>query len=401
MAVSQTDIQIVATITSTIEVFGKMDLPGFVDILKNIFIEIEKVAANMLATMQKTLQKNFIELINCAIKATKYLVEGKLQEASKEAMKALNLLTPILEILSLIPPLALITGVLLALIYFCDNKKLLAIGALLGVLFVGIKWLMKIKSLSKVSASFSKVLNSANKLKQANPNAKAIPASQLKSSIKNAKNPVSPRTDSNISIKSTSSNSVKTTNTPLSTPKQASVQNNPLSTNQKTSTQGPMDTKFGDLTINKRNVQPKTEISSKIEHSNQNINVESNPKINKCTLSNESTESVQIDSLLNKEGSNGLSSGSKDFGNVGDKAVNIADDVPIFDSNKLLGINTNNTGNVGLSGLLDNGLANTNNSIRNLHTYTPNSMMEAQIEVQKYQMLGKVHQSTPKPNFGI
>ena len=401
MAVSQTDNQIVATITSTIEVFGKMDLPGFVDILKNIFIEIEKVAANMLATMQKTLQKNFIELINCAIKATKYLVEGKLQEASKEAMKALNLLTPILEILSLIPPLALITGVLLALIYFCDNKKLLAIGALLGVLFVGIKWLMKIKSLSKVSASFSKVLNSANKLKQANPNAKAIPASQLKSSIKNAKNPVSPRTDSNISIKSTSSNSVKTTNTPLSTPKQASVQNNPLSTNQKTSTQGPMDTKFGDLTINKRNVQPKTEISSKIEHSNQNINVESNPKINKCTLSNESTESVQIDSLLNKEGSNGLSSGSKDFGNVGDKAVNIADDVPIFDSNKLLGINTNNTGNVGLSGLLDNGLANTNNSIRNLHTYTPNSMMEAQIEVQKYQMLGKVHQSTPKPNFGI
>ena len=216
MAVSQTDNQIVATITSTIEVFGKMGLPGFVDILKNIFIEIEKVAANMLATMQKTLQKNFIELINCAIKATKYLVEGKLQEASKEAMKALNLLTPILEILSLIPPLALITGVLLALIYFCDNKKLLAIGALLGVLFVGIKWLMKIKSLSKVSASFSKVLNSANKLKQANPNAKAIPASQLKSSIKNAKNPVSPRTDSNISIKSTSSNSVKTTNTPLS-----------------------------------------------------------------------------------------------------------------------------------------------------------------------------------------
>ena len=401
MAVSQTDNQIVATITSTIEVFGKMGLPGFVDILKNIFIEIEKVAANMLATMQKTLQKNFIELINCAIKATKYLVEGKLQEASKEAMKALNLLTPILEILSLIPPLALITGVLLALIYFCDNKKLLAIGALLGVLFVGIKWLMKIKSLSKVSASFSKVLNSANKLKQANPNAKAIPASQLKSSIKNAKNPVSPRTDSNISIKSTSSNSVKTTNTPLSTPKQASVQNNPLSTNQKTSTQGPMDIKFGDLTINKRNVQPKTEISSKIEHSNQNINVESNPKINKCTLSNESTESVQIDSLLNKEGYNGLSSGSKDFGNVGDKAVNIADDVPIFDSNKLLGINTNNTGNVGLSGLLDNGLANTNNSIRNLHTYTPNSMMEAQIEVQKYQMLGKVHQSTPKPNFGI
>lgn len=401
MAVSQTDNQIVATITSTIEVFGKMGLPGFVDILKNIFIEIEKVAANMLATMQKTLQKNFIELINCAIKATKYLVEGKLQEASKEAMKALNLLTPILEILSLIPPLALITGVLLALIYFCDNKKLLAIGALLGVLFVGIKWLMKIKSLSKVSASFSKVLNSANKLKQANPNAKAIPASQLKSSIKNAKNPVSPRTDSNISIKSTSSNSVKTTNTPLSTPKQASVQNNPLSTNQKTSTQGPMDIKFGNLTINKRNVQPKTEISSKIEHSNQNINVESNPKINKCTLSNESTESVQIDSLLNKEGYNGLSSGSKDFGNVGDKAVNIADDVPIFDSNKLLGINTNNTGNVGLSGLLDNGLANTNNSIRNLHTYTPNSMMEAQIEVQKYQMLGKVHQSTPKPNFGI
>lgn len=401
MAVSQTDNQIVATITSTIEVFGKMGLPGFVDILKNIFIEIEKVAANMLATMQKTLQKNFIELINCAIKATKYLVEGKLQEASKEAMKALNLLTPILEILSLIPPLALITGVLLALIYFCDNKKLLAIGALLGVLFVGIKWLMKIKSLSKVSASFSKVLNSANKLKQANPNAKAIPASQLKSSIKNAKNPVSPRTDSNISIKSTSSYSVKTTNTPLSTPKQASVQNNPLSTNQKTSTQGPMDTKFGDLTINNRNVQPKTEISSKIEHSNQNINVESNPKINKCTLSNESTESVQIDSLLNKEGSNGLSSGSKYFGNVGDKAVNIADDVPTFDSNKLLGINTNNTGNVGLSGLLDNGLANTNNSIRNLHTYTPNSMMEAQIEVQKYQMLGKVHQSTPKPNFGI
>ena len=110
---------------------------------------------------------------------------------------------------------------------------------------------------------------------------------------------------------------------------------------------------------------------------------------------------MKIDSLLNKEGYNGLSSGSKDFGNVGDKAVNIADDVPIFDSNKLLGINTNNTGNVGLSGLLDNGLANTNNSIRNLHTYTPNSMMEAQIEVQKYQMLGKVHQSTPKPNFGI
>ena len=38
MAVSQTDNQIVATITSTIEVFGKMGLPGFVDILKNIFI---------------------------------------------------------------------------------------------------------------------------------------------------------------------------------------------------------------------------------------------------------------------------------------------------------------------------------------------------------------------------
>ncbi len=389
MGVSQADNQILTTITSTIEVFGKTGLPGLIDIMKNIFIEIEKVAANMLITTQRTLQKNFVELINCAIKATKSLIEGNLSEASKEAMKALNLLTPILEILSLIPPLALITGVLLALIYFCDNKKLLAVGALLGVLFVGIKWLMKIKSLSNVSASFSKVLNSANKLKLATPNAKAISPSKLKSNIVNAKKPVVTKTESNISIKSTSSTSVSSTNMPMSKSGQVPVVNKTTNISKTANVQQVNNGRFGEITGN----QKINEISGskKIERTSLD-----DIKIDKVDSNN--IFASQSESLINKGQANGLLSGAKELKNAGSQIKAIAEDSPMpkFDSNNYWGINTNNTGNNGLNGLLDNGLSSSYSSIKGLHTYTPSSMIESQAEIQKYTMLGKLQQSTPK-----
>lgn len=369
MAYSQSDNMVLSTITSTVSMFGELGVAGIIEVLKSILEEIKKVASGMLQTLTTTLQKNFVELINCTIRATKYLIDGKMSEACKEASNAIKLLTPILEILSLVPPLALITGVLLALIYFCEHKNLLAIGALLGVLFVGIKWLMKLKPLSKFYTKFMELVTKGKKLQQANPGVKTIGPANLSSSVRNIDNPKTIQTVSNIKIKPTSTSSVASTNKPKNVTSNVSKGESSMECLQKE--------KLLDLTMKEKKAAEMKVIESKSQ-------------INK---------GVTNEANVVKESGKGVSDSTNIIGEKSGMGENSCLGQN-FDSNNYYGITTNNTGGGGLNGLLDNG-TNGIVGLGSLRTYTPKTMFEAQNELWKYGTIGGMLQRTPKPKFGI
>lgn len=121
--------------------------------------------------------------------------------------------------------------------------------------------------------------------------------------------------------------------------------------------------------------------------STTNLNYDNNHKLLKITERAERPQSID-DNII-------------DLG-YGHNNVDISTDLlaPNFDSNKLYGINTNNTGNIGLNGLLGDGVSSTNKPTSPLQTYDYTSMFEGNKAIERGIPFNTLIKG-PSPSFGL